>query len=89
MICQFTKFYWGQSFPPYYVEHLIPCILVQVRYKDHVYDPEKAQNEMTTVNEDGVYYALNNEDEMEHSLSHPSPKVVRRDENAERYVLCV
>jgi len=57
-----------------------------VRYKDQVYDPERAQREMTTINQNGVYYTLNNEDEIEHSMSHPSPKAARRNEDALRYI---
>ena len=50
---------------------------------------ERAAKEMTTLRDDGVYYALNNE--QEHSMSYPSPKPVPRqkdhnDDSPDEYV---
>ena len=54
-------------------------MMLYVQYRGHAYDLERAEKEMTTLHEDGVYYALTNEEE--DSLSHPSPKPVQKNNN--------
>jgi len=66
--------------------HNVLVLLAQVRYKGETYDAERAQNEMTTINKGGVYYVLDNKDEMEHSMSRPPPKAERTNEDTDRYV---
>ena len=48
---------------------------------------ERASKEMTTLHDDGVYYALNNEEEQEYSLSHQSPKVLEKKNSSPEYVI--
>lgn len=49
---------------------------------------ERAEREMTTLHDDGVYYALTNEEE--YSSSYPSPKPASKNNNDDstEYVTC-